>query len=271
MMNVKTDNDCVTFFCDGRAVGEYVLNDPYKPHFRSLRTPAGHETTLVSPGDHRHHKGLMYALRCEDLNFWEEIPREECGVQTILDTKLMADGSGIVQDLLWTDMDGGKETYREERRISATHEAASSAFVYTWHTRRTALRDHRLVKSPWSMKMPDGRRINYHGLGFRPPWMWCFPLDEFGAVEVNGTPCDPMEACGQTAEAVGFWGLIDGQWERTKAAVTLGQPAGQGFTWFVLKKDFPYLSVGPSNAEELDISAGEVFEEHYTVRVEDRT
>lgn len=81
-MEIDVHKDRVIFQHDGKQFAKYLLNDPFKPHFSSLKTPAGRETTLVSPGDHRHHKGLMYALRCEDLNFWEEHPGDgHCGVQ----------------------------------------------------------------------------------------------------------------------------------------------------------------------------------------------
>jgi LacI family transcriptional regulator len=254
----------------GKPVAEYVLDDPFKPHFRSLRTPAGHETTLVSPGDHRHHKGLMYAIRAADLNFWEETPGRGCGVQAGRAITPTAEGDGFVQDLLWRGEAGDLETYRERRTVRARHAEAERAFVYTWRIRRESLRDHRLIKSEWSAKLPDGRVINYHGLGIRLPWMWRFPGPRFGAVEVDGVATAPEAAIGTAAAAVGFWGLIDGRWERTVAAVTFRQPAGQGFTWYVKKADFPFLSVGPSNAAELDIPKGHVAEESYEVWVQDR-
>ena len=255
----------VFFRHDGMLAGEYVLRDPFKPHFRILNTPKGHNTVLVSPGDHRHHKGLMYALRCADLNFWEE-DLGESGVQEIIGTVGME--NGIQQELLWRSIKGGRETYREVRSITGAFNPASHAFEWSWQTRRTALRDHQLIKSEWSMAIPDGRSINYHGLGIRFPWMWRYPGDWAGAVEVDGIPAEPVRVCGSSGAAVGFSGLIDGEWERTYAAVTLKQ--NQDFTWFVLKGDFPYLAVGPSNAEGFAVKAGEVFEETYEIVVEDR-
>jgi hypothetical protein len=254
---------------DGRCLADYVLDDTYKPHFRSLRTPAGHQTVVVSPGDHRHHKGLMYALRCEDLNFWEETPGWHCGVQRIQSTDTLPTGDGLVEDLLWCGENGDLPTYRETRTLRARHDPDRSAIIYTWHTHRTALRDHQLVKSPWSYKLPDGRAINYHGLGIRLPWMWRFPLPQFGGVTQDGQPADPVAACGTTGESVGFWGLTDGTWQRTPAAVTFRQSAPQAFTWFVLKTDFPYLSLGPTNAEGLAVTTGQVFDETYTIEVAD--
>ncbi len=269
-MDISIQETVVHFIHEGRIVGEYVLDDRFKPHFRSLKTPSGHETTLVSPGDHRHHKGLMYGLRCGDLNFWEETPGRQCGIQSILKTGPAPDRDGIQQDLLWRDDQGGLETYREQRQILARHDAAKSAIVYRWRTCRESLRDHTLVKSPWSLELPDGRKINYHGLGIRLPWMWRFPGGRFCGVEADGAPVDPLDACGTSGPSIGFWGQVDGQWERTVASVTIRQEAGQGFCWFVLKGDFPYLALGPSNAEGFAVKAGQLFRETYHVEVADR-
>jgi len=268
MITVELNDKEVCFLLNGDIRGRYVLSDSFKPYFRSLCTPAGHETTLVSPGDHRHHKGLMFGLRCVDLNFWEENPGEPAGVQRILSTRSLPDGDGIEQELLWVAENGEMETYREVRQIRAEEEG--DAICYQWKTRREALRDHRLIKSEWSLEVPDGRTINYHGLGIRLPWMWRFPVDAFCGVEKNGVPEDPMAACGATDPSVGFWGLVDGKWNRTVASVTVRQPPEQAHTWFVLKGDFPYLSVGPSNAEELEVATGHVFEETYWIEVADR-
>ncbi len=268
-MDIAVHTDRVAFRHDGKPFAEYILNDRFKPHFRSLRTPAGHETTLVSPGDHRHHKGLMYALRCEDLNFWEERPGDgQCGVQEVCSTDLLPERDGIFQEILWKEESGALETYRETRTIRVRRLTDASAFVLSWHTSREALRDHRLIKSPASIDLPDGRRINYHGLGIRLPWMWRFPSRRSGGVEVNRAPADPLDARGTTAPSVGFWGLIDGQWKRTVASVTITQQ--QTFTWFVLKRDFPYLSIGPSNIEEFTVGKGDVSEESYSIEIADR-
>jgi len=54
-------------FIDGENLaGISVLDDPFKPYLHPPRTPDGHVVTVARPADHRHHKGLMYGLRCED-------------------------------------------------------------------------------------------------------------------------------------------------------------------------------------------------------------
>jgi hypothetical protein len=264
-IEVSVNPERAAFRCEERLAGLYRLDDPFKPHFTVLNTPAGHNTVCVSPGDHRHHKGLMFALRCADLNFWEEDPESgACGIQKVLATETVP--GGIRQELLWRRRGGGLETYRETRLITCASE--DTAFRWTWRTRRAALREHCLIKSPWSLQLPDGRCLNYHGLGIRLPWMWCWggPLD--GSVEIDGVPANPRQAAGCKARSVGFHGLIDGQWEPTKAAVTLSRD--RDYAWFVLREGFPYLSVGPSVLEEVTVREGETIEETYTVIVEDR-
>ncbi len=265
-MKLDLNEERVRFESAGRCAGEYVLNDRYKPHFRSIYTPAGHNCTLVSPGDHRHHKGMMYALKCEDVNFWEEDPGSgHCGIQEILSTELIE--GGLRQELLWREEGGGLQTYRETRTI--TCEAEDKAFVWTWHTQREALRDHQLVVSFWLLELEDGRKINYHGLGIRLPWIWCWNGKAFGTVESNGEAVEYKQASGSQVKQLGFSGLIDGYWERTWAAVSIEQE--QDFGWFALREGFPYISVGPSILGGLDVAQGQISEESYRIRVEDRS
>lgn len=267
-VQVKIDRSCVRFLAGAVFAGEYVLDDPFKPYLRQLNTPAGHSVTVVSPGDHRHHKGLMYGLRAADVNWWEEGPGSGgCGVQEVIRTDAV-DG-GIRQELLWREEGGGLHTYREQREITCVCDG--TAFVWQWRTHRESLREHRLVKSEWSLPIPDGRKINYHGLGIRLPWVWAHGGDDaraFNGLDVGGEPSTPMSACGTSGPEVTWWGNIDGYWSPPVAAVTMAQ--AQQFSWFLIKGDFAYLAVGPSNEKELDIRTGELAEEAYNVRVEDR-
>jgi len=270
-MKTTMDARSVVFSENGLEAGRYVLDDPFKPHIHPLRTPKGHLVSDSMPADHRHHKGLMFALRCQDLNFWEEEPDgDECGVQISRSLRAVegVNGGGIRQELRWQAKHGGRATYDEVREIFCRYDAEKSGFEWTWNSFRTSLRPHRLVKSPWSAPLEDGTRINYHGLGLRLPWMWAFSGDHFCGVEVDGKATDPRQACGSSGPGVTWWGRIDGHWSPPVAAVTFRQE--HGYTWFVLKEDFAYLSVGPSNREELDVFEGQEFRETYQVLVQDR-
>lgn len=264
-INVILDSHEVRFLGDKVTAGIYRLDDPFKPYLHPMCTPKGHLVTNCSPGDHRHHKGLMYGLCCKDLVFWEENPGAgDCGVQEIVSTTPIE--GGIRQELLWRAEKGDLHTYKETREITCMQE--EDAFLWTWKTHRVALRSHRLVKSHWSMDLPDGRKVNYHGLGIRLPWMWCWGGPGQEMIELNGERVKAPDAAGTRARSVGFVGQIDGQWEHTDAAVNITQ--SQEYGWYVLRDGFPYLAVGPSNLEEVDVARGQVFDETYEIRVEDR-
>jgi hypothetical protein len=255
-------------FRDGnRLAGEWVLDDPFKPYAHPLNTPKGHSVSLAMPGDHRHHKGLMYALHCEDLNFWEEPAGEEMsGIQKVESCHVEA--GALVVELRWQRLDGEWPTYRETRRLSCNATPDGLSYVWDWQSKRIALRPHRLVKSPWSKPDGRGRTVNYHGLGIRLPWMWAFPSEKCGGVEIEGRPASLEAAHGSTARSVGFSGLFDGYWTPPAGAITIEQ--SMGFGWFVLRAPIPYLAVGPTTLDEIEVRTGQEFHETYTLRVEDR-
>jgi len=268
MKKVTFESGAVRFEDDGRLAGRYVLNDPFKPHLAEVRTPAGHNLVVVSPADHRHHKGAMFALRCSDVNFWEEDTGSgECGVQDILETRADGEG-GLAQKLLWREESGRLETYRETRRLRFERTGNSRGYRWTWTSRRVALRGHRLVKSPWSVELADGRTVNYHGFGVRPPWAWSFPNPDVAGCQAEGRPHEAAGLMGTTGPSVTIRGKLDGFWEPPVCALTLGQ--GQAYPWFVLRQPFAYLACGPSNLRERVVASGELFDERYTLTAEDR-
>lgn len=266
-MKIELNQASATFLEGSQVAGICVLNDPFKPYLHPLKTPNGHTVSQAITVDHRHHKGLMYALRCADMNFWEEDPGEaSCGIEKIL--KIEIQGDALILDLLWEQEKGGKETYLEQRTISCRYLPERKAFLWTWKTHREALRDHRLIKSQWSIKLPDGRTVNYHGLGLRVPREWSWGEDKICGFEKDGKYISAEAACGTTGPEMTLWGKMDGFWSPPAASVTMRQ--NHGFGWFTLKGGFSYISAGPSNLEEQDIKTGQTFDETYEVEVADR-
>lgn len=266
-MEVDLNRREARFRCGNREAGTYVLDDPFKPYLHPLRTPAGHCLSFAFPMDHRHHKGLMYALRCADLNFWEECPGSgTCGIQRILRTEPVE--GGIRQELIWLEESGSLETYHEVRTLTCRLREEASAFDWSWQSERVALRDHRLIKSEWSAPLPDGRRINYHGLGIRLPWAWAFRHPAFSGLELDGEPlASPGEACGRSPQSVRWWGRIDGFREPPVAELIIRQDPVQGC--FALQDNFAYLALGPSVLGELDVTEGQTFKESYHISAGD--
>lgn len=264
---------------DGRLAGRYHQGDPFKPYVHPLNSPAGHGVSLARPHDHRHHKGLMYALRTPELNFWEEVatrPAERVGRQrhvAFADVRASGSEVGFTQTLAWEPVEGGEAVFDEVRRVGCRRDGA--AYVWTWDATLTVRRDTSLIQSQWSRKSPDGRLINYHGLGLR----FCrefaggtrnnaLQLDD-GPVQWNrnAKPFDFESAMGATARRVTYIGHIDGTWPVPRVGVTLAQE--QDHALFVLETPFAFMAVGPSNRAERPLRAGEVLRERYTVTVAD--
>ncbi|MBI5693584.1 MAG: PmoA family protein [Verrucomicrobia bacterium] len=264
---------------DGRLAGRYHPRDEFKPYVHPLNSPAGHCVSLAQPHDHRHHKGLMYALRTPELNFWEEVstrPGEQVGRQRHRDfTEVRREGPeiGFTETLSWEPAEGGAPAFEEVRRVSCRREGAS--YVWSWDTTLTACRDTKLIQSQWSRKTADGRVVNYHGLGIR----FCrefaggtrnnaLQLDD-GPVQWNrnSKPFDFEGAMGAVVRRATYIGHVDGTWPVPRLGVTLAQE--QQNALFVLETPFAFMAMGPSALGEVTLRAGQVLRERYTVTVAD--
>lgn len=264
---------------DGVVAGRYRYRDPFKPHVHPVSSPKGHVVSLASPHDHQHHKGLMYALRTPEFNFWEErstLPGERVGRQRHLafsEVREAGETAGFTETLSWEPAEGGDAVFSETRRIACRRDAAG--FVWTWECTLKVHRATRLVQSQWSHKKADGGKINYHGLGFR-------LRREFGggtrnnALQLDGGPLqvnrgkgfDFTSAMGATPRRVMFVGSIDGVWPVPQVGVTIEQQQPNGL--FVMEVPFAFFALGPSNLAERSLAAGETLVERYTVTIADR-
>nr|WP_277959757.1 DUF6807 family protein [Frigoribacterium faeni] len=257
------------FRIDSAEVGDYVLDDGYKPYLHPLRTIGGRTLSLAMPSDHRHHKGLMYALTATDVNWWEEVAVDGYvdtpGVQRIEVTEQTGEAE-IAQQLIWTDADGRRATFRERRVISCSWQEAG--FVrWTWSADFDVLRDTELRQSIWSEEH-HGRMVNYHGLGIRFPREFGFDPSagrwqsdgQLGADAIIGT----------TSESVTVTDLVDGEVPAPQVSLRITQP-GSAHGWFATQSPgFGWLSVGPTVLpERRRMSTGDVFHEEYFVDVAD--
>lgn len=260
-----------TFHGASGVAGVYHYRDSYKPFIHPLKTPLGRCVTLASPHDHKHHKGLMYALRARDVNFWEEWStqnRESVGVINHLAfADVVANGTrvGFLEQLQWCAEDGSMASFEERRSIHLRIDTRGS-YIWCWRTRLTALRDMELIHSQWANKHPDGRCTNYHGLGIR-------LIREFGGATGNhrmlldGVETSPDEAMGARPREVRYEGSFDGIWPVARAAVTLSQ--NHGYTLYTMMEYIAWMSMGPTNHEPMRVTAGQTWEEKYAIRIED--
>ncbi|MBO6756450.1 MAG: PmoA family protein [Roseibium sp.] len=257
---------------DGNNAGKYIYSDRFKPYLHPLSTPNGHCLTLAKPHDHPHHKGVMFALSADDINFWEERqvrPGEAVGVQrhlgfgTITET---GDRIGFEQSLLWTSETDDLPTFKELRTITCSDPGNGEAYRWTWSSILEALKDVRLIQSHWAHAAADGRSINYHGLGIR-------FRREFGSVFrgthlfLDGVETDFSEGLGQRPHEIAFIGTLDGFDSPPKAGVRVRQMRTDAL--FATKDPFPLVCLGPTNAGPLDLKTGDTLRCDYELAVFD--
>ena len=69
----------------GRPVLVYAFGpQQFKPYVKALNTLPGYGVLRDSPEDHLHHHALMYGIRVNGVNFWEET--SGCGVQKVVES-----------------------------------------------------------------------------------------------------------------------------------------------------------------------------------------
>lgn len=156
-----------TFSWNGKPVMVYA-SDPqrYKPYVKELRTLRGDDVLRDAPFDHLHHHALMYGIRVNGVNFWEETAGS--GVQKAIETSTPpAAGNAAIlkQTLLW---------------LSPEHAFLpnSNAPVLLKEVRTLTLtvdEKNEEVGLAWRSEFEPGNRTNvvtlaganYHGLGLR--------------------------------------------------------------------------------------------------------
>jgi hypothetical protein len=256
----------------GKPVMVYVF-DPqkFKPYVQVLNTPDGYGVLRDSPGDHLHHHGLMYAIRVNGINFWEET--KGCGVEKVVETsppKLLHSAAGLpqarlVQVLHWLAAEDAFLPNSNAPPLLIEHRTLT--LTLDPEKRETALH--------WKSQFEVGGRdvtlagANYNGLGMR-------FLEELDALAVHLAPQGPLDftdgkPIGKQIISTVPWEAVVFDLPGKPATIALfGDPANaRGDShFFAMKTPFAYLSATQGlDREPLVYRQGEHFELNYLVTV----
>ena len=133
----------------------------FKPYIIRLMTPSGINIIRDTPPDHTHHHGLMFAIKVDGVNCWEEFNPKDFGRQETLSIAESVTESNnrkekkVETNLLWSD-GVGQSLVLEKRTITACQ--INDATVLNWISVFT---------------LPSGKEKavlggnEYHGLGMR--------------------------------------------------------------------------------------------------------
>jgi hypothetical protein len=127
----------------------HSANVPFKPYIDELRTPSGKNILRDAPHDHLHHHALMYAIRVNGCNFWEEA-NEKFGKQITLELRNEADS--LESEIDWNTPEP-KTLLKETRKIRV--DLKNDVTLLDWQSTFKAVTDAALTGA------------HYNGLGLR--------------------------------------------------------------------------------------------------------
>ncbi|MBI4324179.1 MAG: PmoA family protein [Chloroflexi bacterium] len=241
----------------------------FKPYVRELYALNGVNLLRDAPADHLHHHGLMYAIRVNDLNFWEEPPT--AGVEkpmAFLDQKVGKNAAGLPQ-VSFTQLihwiapkdkalaDTSSAALLVERRmITLTVDEANQEVALQWR--------------PEFEVGPGAQKVilsgaSYHGLGLRLP-------KGFDRVARHENSANLPYATGGKGDVTpAQWSAVSGLEEGKEMMTALfGHPSNPGGTakFFTMLEPFAYLAVTQGlDKAPLAYAPGEKFSLNYLLTV----
>ena len=242
----------------------------FKPYVKELRTIRGDNILRDAPFDHLHHHALMYGVKVNGINFWEETSGS--GVQKPIDTPaplLGFSGSAgrklpqaiITQVLHWLapqdaflPNDATAALLVEHRTLTLTVNPASQEVALEW-------------KSQFAVGPKTNTVVltgaNYHGLGLR----FLQELDPLAAHSLAGARPDLTNRRQDVSPAP--WAAVSFDAPGHPATIALaGHPANArgDATFFSMLTPFAYLSATQAlDREPLVYHTGDAWELRYLV------
>jgi hypothetical protein len=254
----------------GRVVCLYAFAPAQKkPYVRSLATIDGVNILRDSPADHKHHHGLMYAIRVNGINFWEETPGT--GVEkpvAVLANTIATDPDGRPQAVFRHRIDWIAEgdapradpdavaLLIEDRTLRLTVDPSSEEVALGWHAE---------FRPGPGMRQVVLTGSNYNGLGMR----FQADLDPVARHLIAGT--QPDLAGARQDVTSGDWGavLFDAP-DHPVTVALFGAPgnARGAARFFSMRRPFAYLAATQAlDGEPLVYKAGDRFVLDYLVTV----
>jgi hypothetical protein len=220
-------------------------SDLPKPFIHPLLTPAGGIVTAVSPPDHVHHRGLMFALgnvafageEAEYVVFWGE-----AGAPNRLGHIIHVPGSESIEAVRgkppfvtlrtrneWRRLSDQALMLTEDRRVTVYDTGDSRGNLLTWESDLSAP-ERDVVLGP-----TEGRDVSYYGLGLRTAQ----DMDGGAIFDANGKEGE-QAVLGDDAP----WCAYIGPNEPQRGFAMFDHPTNPRYPtgWFVMSAGFGYMT-----------------------------
>ncbi len=239
----------------------------FKPYVKELATLDGFNLLRDAPFDHLHHHALMYGIRVNGLNFWEETPG--CGVEKAIAT---------AEPEIRTGRDGRPQVVLRQTlhwvppQDAFLPDTSTVALLVEQRTLTLTVDEpQKEVALHWKSEFAVGGRTNqvvlgganYHGLGMR----FLKELDPVAAHLNAGAP--PDLGGGKQDVSAHKWGSVAFNQPGHPATVVLfGHPSNArgDSQFFTMKTPFAYLSATQGlDKEPLTYHSGDTFTLNYLI------
>jgi hypothetical protein len=250
----------------GQPLLQYAYaSNQFKPYVRELYTLKGDNVLLDAPADHLHHHGLMYAIRVNGVNFWEE--RDQPGYQRSVSLGkpvVNRSSSGLPQIsfrhvIHWVPSQHAQAAQTkpvallvENRTLTITIDEGAQEVALSWRS------DFEVGEAASKVTLAGA---NYHGLGLRLPQ----PFNRDAQHQNSEGAPYPTSGKGDVLPA--RWSAVSHAMNGHEVTVALfgRQDPNRGLPlFFSMVEPFTYLSVTQGlDKEPLEYSAGEKFSLEY--------
>jgi hypothetical protein len=232
---------------------------PFKPYADVVSTPKGINVVRDAPHDHLHHHALMFAIKVDGVNFWEEHDAPGIQAHRALQRTLGQTGDSVSfgERVDWLH-NATREVLLQEQR-SITVDATKDVTLVTWRGQFTL---------PEGKEQAELTGSHYHGLGMR----FLESMDKDGefrnSADAEGQVFRGTEKLVDGAGWCAYTAKADG--EIVTIAMFDDPDNPRPVTWFTMTDHFAYLSATLRYHEQpLTVKAGENVNLRYGVAVWD--
>ena len=253
----------------GRPLLVYAFaTNQFKPYVRELYSLEGVNVLRDAPADHLHHHGLMYAIRVNDVNFWEE--RDEPGVEKSVRLLNHSTGrdthgrpqAGFTHLIHWVTRNNrcvadskAVALLIERRTIVVTVDEPAAEVALRWQAAFEVGRGTEKVKLHGSA---------YNGLGLRLPEAFDHVCRHINSANAPYTPEQKWDV------TAAHWSAASQAPESSDVMVALfSRRSNKGEArFFTMRNPFAYLSVTQNlEKQPLEYAAGDTFTVDYLLTV----
>jgi hypothetical protein len=139
-VRIQQDNSLIVVSAGEQPLFKYRYGDgPFKPYIKELFTPAGVQVLRDSPADHVHHRGVMFGIFVNGVDYWSEQPKAGKQVHVELGPVQSQSinnnsRSTFSQRLQWIPPGADRPVLVERRAITLHLAPDLKATLVTWQT-----------------------------------------------------------------------------------------------------------------------------------------